>query len=168
MVSNVFAIISCLYSTGFEQLDKNNLHLPGWDESYTQEQLHDLLESYSNITHDTLFNNLIYFLDRVIPVCKECDINMAIHPDDPPLDIFQLPRIMSTMDDFKRLFKAIPDLHNGMTLCTGSLTAGRHNDIYKITETFSHEGRIQMMAVLLNVRILVLLGILICICLLKY
>lgn len=135
------------------ELDKNNLHLPGWDESYTQEQLRGLLESYSCITHDTLFNNLIYFLDRVIPVCKECDINMAIHPDDPPLDIFQLPRIMSTMDDFKRLFAAIPDLHNGMTLCTGSLTGGRHNDIYKITEAFSHEGRIHF-AHLRNIKFL--------------
>lgn len=135
------------------KLDKNSLHLPGWDESYTQEQLQDLLNAYSTITHEQLFENLLYFLERVIPVCKECDINMAIHPDDPPFDIFQLPRIMSSMDDFKRLFTAIPDLHNGMTLCTGSLMAGRHNDIYKITDRFSYEGRIHF-AHLRNIRFL--------------
>ena len=120
--------LAFLYSDYIE-LDKNNLHLPGWDESYTQEQLHDLLESYSNITHDTLFNNLIYFLDRVIPVCKECDINMAIHPDDPGWSVFGLPRIISSQEKLKRMMDMVPNKHNGVTFCMGSYGTNLNNDL---------------------------------------
>ncbi len=111
------------------RLDPKNLHLPGWDESYTPEELNALLDAYAGMTHDTLFDNLIYFLRGILPACDETGINMAIHPDDPPWDMFGLPRIITGMDSYRRLFDAVPNMHNGITLCTGSLGAGRNNDM---------------------------------------
>ncbi len=110
-------------------LDPGDLHLPGWDESYTPAELKGLLDAYSSMTHDTLFDNLIYFLKGIMPACDETGINMAIHPDDPPWDMFGLPRIITGRDSYKKLFSAVPDPHNGITLCTGSLGAGRDNDM---------------------------------------
>ena len=111
------------------RLDPKNLHLPGWDESYTSDQLNALLDSYKDMSHETLFDNLVYFLRGIMPACDETGINMAIHPDDPPWDMFGLPRIITGMDSYNKLFTAIPNPHNGITLCTGSLGAGRDNDM---------------------------------------
>ena len=66
------------------RLDPKNLHLPGWDESYTTEELNGLLEQYRHIGHEQLFENLVYFLNGIMPACDEAGIDMAIHPDDPP------------------------------------------------------------------------------------
>ena len=66
----------------FKKLDKHNLRLPGWDESYTPEELNGLLKEYEGMTHEQLFENLVYFLNGIMPACDETGINMAIHPDD--------------------------------------------------------------------------------------
>lgn len=136
--------ISLSYSDkDFQKLDPKNLHLPGWDESYSPDQLKGLLDAYQNISHEQLFENLVYFLKAIMPVCHECHVSMAIHPDDPPWDVFHLPRIVSTKEDLERLFRAVPEEENGLTLCVGSLGEDSHNDIYDITDTFSKEKRIK-------------------------
>ena len=121
-------------------LDAKNLHLPGWDESYTPEQLNGLLEEYKTVSHGQLFENLVYFLNGIMPACDETGINMAIHPDDPPWDMFGLPRIITCEESYDRLFAAVPDRHNGITFCTGSLGAGRFNDLPKMAAKYA--GRI--------------------------
>ena len=109
-------------------LDPHCLHLPGWDESYTQSQLDTLLGAYAGMSHGELFDNLVYFLRGIMPACDRAGVNMAIHPDDPPWDMFGLPRIITGANSYARLFAAVPDIHNGITLCTGSLGADRRND----------------------------------------
>ncbi len=121
----------------FRKLDKNNLRLPGWDESYTPEQLNGLLKEYESMTRERLFENLVYFLNGILPACDETGINMAIHPDDPPWDIFGLPRTVGREEDFDRLFAAVPNKHNGITFCTGSLGAGRFNDLPKMAAKYA-------------------------------
>lgn len=123
-------------------LDPKHLSLPGWDESYTAEELNGLLESYKGMSHQQLFDNLVYFLERVIPVCSEVGINMAIHPDDPPWDVFGLPRIITNEEDYERLFAAVPDNANGITFCTGSLGADRENDLIKMAYDYSKRGKV--------------------------
>ncbi len=126
----------------FLKVDPNNLHLPGWDESYSPEELQTLLKTYKQISHEKLFGNLVYFLRAVIPVCEEVGVNMAIHPDDPPWDVFGLPRIISSEKDLDALFSAVPSTHNGLTLCTGSFGAGRNNDLVRMAAKYSMQGRV--------------------------
>ncbi len=121
----------------FAKLDPRNLHLPGWDESYSTEQLNELLDKYKDITREALFENLIYFLNGIMPACDAAGVNVAIHPDDPPWAVFGLPRIISTEKDLERLLEAVPNEHNGLTFCTGSLGAGRFNDLVKISARFA-------------------------------
>jgi len=116
---------------------KGELSLPGWDASYTKEGLCDLLNEYSKIGEEQLWNNLENFLKAVIPVAKESGINMAIHPDDPPWGIFGLPRIITNRDNIKRMFDMVPEINNGLTLCTGSLGANPDNDLIAIAEEFA-------------------------------
>ncbi len=121
----------------FAKLDKRNLRLPGWDESYTMDELNGLLKEYEGMTHEKLFENLVYFLKGIMPACDETGINMAIHPDDPPWDIFDLPRIVGREEDYDRMFAAVPNPHNGITFCTGSLGAGRFNDLPKMAAKYA-------------------------------
>ena len=121
-------------------LDPHNLHLPGWDESYTPAELKGLLDAYSGMTHEQLFDNLVYFLRGIMPACDETGINMAIHPDDPPWDMFGLPRIITGMDSYDRLFAAVPNKHNGITLCTGSLGASRENDMVSMASKLAERS----------------------------
>ena len=122
------------------KLDPHDLHLPGWDESYTPEQLSGLIEEYSSVSYDKLFENLVYFLKGIMPACDETGINMAIHPDDPPWSMFGLPRIITGAESYERMIAAVPDKHNGFTFCTGSLGAGRFNDLVAMAKKYA--GRI--------------------------
>ncbi len=119
------------------RLDPHNLHLPGWDESYTSEQLSSLLDAYGGMSHEQLFDNLVYFLNGIMPACEHSGIKMAIHPDDPPWDMFGLPRIITGMDSYRKLFEAVPSKCNGITLCTGSLGAGRQNDMVALAKALA-------------------------------
>ncbi|MGM9681889.1 MAG: mannonate dehydratase [Eubacteriales bacterium] len=132
-------------------LDPADLSLPGWDESYSKGELAELIGRYQKISHEELFDNLVYFLKRIIPVCEEVGMNMAIHPDDPPWDIFGLPRIISKKADYECLFAAVPSKRNGITFCTGSLGADPDNDLVSLAYEYAKEGRIHF-AHLRNIR----------------
>ena len=83
-------------------------------------RLKELFELYKDVTEETLFENLVYFLNRIKPVCQKYGIRMAIHPDDPVWPVFGLPRIVTSGEKIQRLMKAVDDPFNGVTLCTGS------------------------------------------------
>lgn len=113
-----------------------DLALPGWDASYTKEDMKELLEKYSHISEEQLWNNLKYFLDRVIKVAEEVHVKMAIHPDDPPWSIFGLPRIITNKKNLERFLKLYDSPYNGLTLCSGSLGVTKENDIPDLVRTF--------------------------------
>lgn len=118
-------------------LDPKNLHLPGWDESYSPEELNRLLDDYAKVSHEVLFENLVYFLNGILPACDDAGIDMAIHPDDPPWDMFGLPRIITGAESYEKLFSAVPNPHNGITFCTGSLGARRENSLAELAEKYA-------------------------------
>ena len=113
-----------------------DLSLPGWDSSYTKDGMKALLEQYKNVSEEDLWNNLKYFLDKVIKVCEEVKVKMAIHPDDPPWSIFGLPRIITNKKNIERFLKLYNSKYNGLTLCSGSLGVSPENDIADMVYAF--------------------------------
>jgi len=143
------------YADQLEKMDPltGELSLPGWDSSYKKEDLRALFEEYSKIDKETLWSNLKYFLEKIIPVAEENDVKMAIHPDDPPFDIFGLPRIITHEANIDRFLKLVDSPNNGLTICTGSLGCVKSNNIYEMIDKYSSQGRIHFMHVR-NVKIL--------------
>ena len=132
-----------------EQVDKVNplesdsdLTLPGWDSSYTRDELKAVVAEYNAMSEEDLWNNLKYFLEKVIPVAAECDVNMAIHEDDPCWSIFGLPRIITCEENLDKFLKLVDDPHNGITLCTGSLGCSAKNDVVRMAGKYAAMGRI--------------------------
>lgn len=101
------------------------------------QKFRDLLRLYDGIDRDRLRDNMRYFLEAVMPVCREYDINMCVHPDDPPMAVFGLPRIVTCDDDIRWFLDAVPDPHNGLTFCAGSLSAGAHNDVVALADKYA-------------------------------
>lgn len=126
-----------------EEMDANSngYELPGWEAERLKE-LKGLFEKYKEVNEEKLFENLRYFLKEIIPVAEECDIKMAIHPDDPPWSIFGLPRIVTCKENLERIVNLVDSPYNGLTLCSGCLGANKDNNIPEIVRYFGNKGRI--------------------------
>ncbi len=126
----------------FERYDDNSIvrlsesilmGVPG-EASATTDQLLKSIGIYQEIGHNGLRENLSFFLENIMETCEENDIKMTIHPDDPPMNILGLPRIVSSLEDIMWLLNRIDKKPNGLCYCTGSLGAGRHNNLVEILE----------------------------------
>lgn len=108
--------------------DSNGIMMPGW-EPERMAKIKELFEMYKDVDDEKLFENLKYFLERIMPVCEKYDINMAIHPDDPAWSVFGLPRIIINKPNIQRLMKLVDNPHNGVTFCSGSYGTNLQNDL---------------------------------------
>lgn len=107
------------------------------DDLEPVKKFRELLDLYKGIDADHLRANMAYFLNAIMPVCDEYDIDMCVHPDDPPMPILGLPRIVTCDADIEAFLKAVPNTHNGLTFCAGSLSAGAHNDVVELAEKYA-------------------------------
>ena len=76
------------------------------------------------IDEEGMWANIRYFLERVIPVAEEAGVRMALHPDDPPIPepMAGAARIVSTLDQYRRIFDLASSPSNAMLFCQGCVT----------------------------------------------
>jgi mannonate dehydratase len=110
--------------------------LPARDFTYDRESFRRALAAYKDLTVEDLRANLIEFVREIAAVAEEEGVSLAIHPDDPAFPLFGLPRVLSTADDFRKLFAGAPSPANGMTLCSGSLGSNPRNDVVGMAKEF--------------------------------
>lgn len=136
-----------MYHEQLKDLDplKDNIYLPGWDSSYSQDEVRKLITAYGNLGEEGLWKNLERFLNAVIPVAEECNVKMAIHPDDPPYSVFGLPRIITCEKNLDRFLKLYDSPSNCLCLCTGSLGCTKSNNIYNMINKYAAMKRIAFM-----------------------
>lgn len=71
-----------------------------------------------------IWANMKHFLEGVVPVAEEAGVRMALHPDDPPIPepLGGVAQIVSTLEQYRRIFAAAPGDSNGMLFCQGCVT----------------------------------------------
>lgn len=124
---------------------KDDINLPGWDASYTQDEVRGLIQAYGELGEEGLWKNIEIFLKKVIPVAEECGVVMALHPDDPPYPIFGLPRVITCEANLDRYLSIVDSPSNTLCLCTGSLGCAKFNDIPALVRKYSSMGKIGFM-----------------------
>src|SRR6476661_6909299 len=111
--------------------------------SFDYAQVQDLPDTeLGPITEEELWENLAYFLRRVVPVAEKANVKLAMHPDDPPLSpIRGVGRIMRSIDNFQRLLDMAPSPMNGITLCQGNFTL-MTKDLPSAIRSYGRQGKI--------------------------
>src|SRR3954451_6409784 len=102
--------------------------LPGTQEHWSLDTLSAHLSTYDGIGPEKLRDHLTDFLGEVAPYAEELGVRLCCHPDDPPFPLLGLPRIMSTLSDYRHVLQTVDVAANGVTFCTGSLGARPDND----------------------------------------
>lgn len=78
---------------------------------------------FGEVSKDTLWKNLEYFLKAVVPEAEKAGVKLAMHPDDPQVDSIKgISRIMTTVPNFDRMLKLYPSPNNGITMCQGNFS----------------------------------------------
>jgi mannonate dehydratase len=111
--------------------------LPGADFSYDRTALRRLIDAYENTDATALAANLTNFLAEVAPVAEAEGVRLGIHPDDPPIPLFGLPRVVSTASDLRRILDDVPVDASGLTFCVGSLGARDDNPLVEMAQAFA-------------------------------
>lgn len=75
-----------------------------------------------SITQEELWDRLKYFLDRILPVAEESGVELALHPDDPPMPTLRgTPRLVYRPELYQKLIDLAPSKANKLELCLRSL-----------------------------------------------
>lgn len=94
------------------------------------------------ISEEALWENLAYFLRRVLPVAERAGVRLAMHPDDPPLSPLRgVGRIMRSVENYQRLLDLAPSPMNGITLCQGNFTL-MTDDLPGVIRRFGRQGKL--------------------------
>ena len=190
-ITNFITLMKSLSKVGIDVICYNWMPVIGWYRTdnarpgrgnalmtaFDYESIKDApLTSYGVVTKETLWKNLEYFLKAVIPEAEKVGMKLAMHPDDPQVDSIKgISRIMTSVDNFKKLVDLVPSTSNGITMCQGNFSLmgadipatvnyfGKRKLIHfvhfrnvqdlsgnkpstKFTETFHDEGQIDMYA----------------------
>ncbi len=91
---------------------------------------------------EQIWDNVAYFLKAVIPVAEEAGMQMALHPDDPPISpITGVARVFRSHEALQRFIEIVPSPANGLTFCTGTMGA-MPEDVYEAIRFFGSRGKI--------------------------
>ena len=119
-----------------KQTTESEFTMPGWEPERLA-TIEESFKDYEKVDEEQLWKNLEYFLNEILPVAEEEDIKMAIHPDDPPWSVFNLPRIINSENAIERYLAISDSPAHCLTLCSGSLGANPDNDIPHIIRRFA-------------------------------
>lgn len=107
---------------------RTDQRVPLRGNSLTTRYVHEQSERGPNAgveeTEEEFWENLEYFLERVVPVAEEAGVKLALHPDDPPLSpVRGVPRIITSPEAYDRVLDLYPSESNGISFCTGNFIA---------------------------------------------
>lgn len=137
-ISNFITFMKNLSKSGIDTVCYNWMPVISWARTtndrparggalvtaFDYEDIKDLSPTkYGEVSKESLWKNLEYFLKAVVPEAEKYGIKLAMHPDDPQVDSIRgISRIMTTADAFRRMAAIYPSAFNGITMCQGNFS----------------------------------------------
>jgi mannonate dehydratase len=137
-ISNFITFMKSLSKAGIDTICYNWMPVISWARTtmdrpgrggalvtaFDNEDIKDQsLTKYGEVSKESLWKNLEYFLKAVVPEAEKSGIKLAMHPDDPQVDSIRgISRIMTTAGAFKRMVDIYPSPNNGLTMCQGNFS----------------------------------------------
>lgn len=156
-IKNTNAAIEALSKAGIDMICYNFMAGLGWyrtkydiperggaltSEFYIEDAKKQGLTKWGEVSEDKMWDNLTYFLERIMPTAEKFKVKMAAHPDDPPISPLRgISRILTSADNFRRLMNIAPSPMNGVTFCQANFRA-MGEDIYEVAKEFGEQGKI--------------------------
>lgn len=76
-------------------------------------------------TSGEIWDNFSYFIERMLPVCEEANVRLALHPNDPPVDeLGGIPCLIHDWASYDRAFAIAGSPYLGMEFCVGCWLEG--------------------------------------------
>jgi mannonate dehydratase len=97
---------------------------------------------WGEVSEEKMWDNITYFLKAVIPVAEKSGVQMALHPDDPPISPLRgIARIAISAANYRRIMNIVPSPVNGVTFCQANFKA-MGEDIYSLARQWCREKKI--------------------------
>lgn len=95
-------------------------------------------------TEAEMWRNYDWYLERILPVCKESGVRLALHPDDPPVETLGgIPRLFRNFENFRRAMKTHDSPMHGLDFCHGCWSEMRGGaGILEAIDYFGSRGKI--------------------------
>ncbi|MDP6041544.1 MAG: mannonate dehydratase [Candidatus Latescibacteria bacterium] len=132
-------ILTGVWRTSRDTKGRGGAHVTAFD----YEQVKDApLTEAGEVSAEEMWSRFTYFLERVIPVAEEAGVNMACHPHDPPIpNLGGDPRILGSVEGYRRLIETVPSERNGLNFCQGTI-AEMGTDVVEAIHYFGSRNKI--------------------------
>lgn len=102
------------------------------------------------LTHDRVYTeaelwaSYDWYLERMLPVCEEAGVRMALHPDDPPVaSLGGIPRLFRNFENFRRAMERHDSPMHGLDFCHGCWSEMRGGEgVLEAIKFFGERGKL--------------------------
>ena len=156
-IENTNAAIEALSKAGINMICYNFMAGLGWyrttfdipargdaktSEFSYSDSMKEGLTDWGDVSEEKMWDNITYFLERVIPVAEKYNVKMALHPDDPPISPLRgIARICTSANNYRQIMNIAPSPVNGITFCQANFRAMGEN-IYDLAREFCESGKV--------------------------
>ena len=113
-----------------------------WNMRFRQQEGSKTL---AQVSPQELWSRLEWFLHQVLPTAEECGVNLALHPDDPPVEQLRgTARLVNQPEKYEKLLNISRSKANQIELCLGSVQEmpASQMDVYQTLEKYVREDRV--------------------------
>ena len=95
-------------------------------------------------TEDEIWENYCWYLERILPVCEEVGLRLALHPDDPPVPTLGgVGRVFRNFENFRRAMETFDSPMHGLDFCHGCWSEMRAGEgVAEAIRYFGERGKI--------------------------
>ncbi|MDY0289893.1 MAG: mannonate dehydratase [Sphaerochaeta sp.] len=92
---------------------------------------------------DMLWERLSWFLAEMLPVAEEAGVELALHPDDPPMESLRgTPRLVYQPHIYQQVIDLFDSPSNKLEFCMGSVQEMSEGNLYDALERYASQGKI--------------------------